>query len=98
MDKDGKPESDVNVIALPANVLSEEALAAAIVVGRTSADGMWLSPILEPGKYDLYASAPGFGRSPESVKAAEFMRASATEVGISPSGSANVHLTLTVGR
>lgn len=66
-DKDSNPVSDCFVVLMPADALSEPALAAQMIIGQTDQSGVYSSNALAPGKYFALVSARSFNKSPEDM-------------------------------
>jgi hypothetical protein len=96
-DKDGHPVSDQNVVLMPATTPSDAQLAAMLVSGQTDQNGVFTSPVIEPGKYLVLATPMDINRTPEMITRLSGMRNRATEVELGPAGKAEVTLTVEAG-
>lgn len=91
-DKDGNPVSDCFVILMPANALSEAALADEMIVGQTDQSGAYSSNALAPGKYYALVSPRSINKSPEDVSKLLQARSHAQEIEIGAGATVSVTL------
>jgi hypothetical protein len=94
VDKDGNPQSDLNVICLPAAIASEAMLQMALVTGQTDQQGQYQSHPLRPGKYLLYATTDRINATPEFIDNLWRSRNRFQDVDVAPNGAAQVTITL----
>jgi hypothetical protein len=94
-DKDGNAVPDCRVLIMPVHADSEAALAAGIVSGQCNQSGAWRSRMIAPGKYAVLALPVPHNNSPEAIGKLWLLRSKATEVEVSPHGSAQVKLSPT---
>lgn len=94
-DKDGNPVSDCFVILMPADALSEAALADEMIVGQPDQSGTYSPGALAPGKYYALVSLRPVNKSPEDVGKLLQARSHAQEIEIG--AGTNVSVTLTPG-
>jgi hypothetical protein len=92
-DNDSNPLPDVAVVLWPQSSRTDEALASAMVVGRTDQNGEWSSPLLAPGKYYAIGAKTPVDKSPESINKLIGLRSKASEVQIPSGGAARLTLT-----
>jgi hypothetical protein len=93
-DKDNKPIADAQVVAMPAGLASEGALAAVLIYGQTDQNGAWSSALLPPGKYYVIATQLPVDKSPESIGKLWRSRTNSEEVEIGPGRTVQVTLAL----
>lgn len=79
-DKEGNPVGDCFVILMPANAVSEAALAEALITGQTDQSEAYSSNALAPGKYFALVSSSAIDKSPEDVSRLLQNRSHAQEV------------------
>jgi len=91
-DKDGNPVADMRVLAIPADLPSEGAVAARLVQGQTNQLGQYTSQTLPPGKYYVVAAEESVDPTPESIGRLWRSRNRYQEVDLPPAGSAQVRL------
>lgn len=91
-DKDGNPGADLRVLAIPADLPSEGAMAARLVQGLTNQAGQYTSQTLPPGKYYVVATEETIDPTPESIGRLWRSRNRYQEVDLPPAGSAQVKL------
>ncbi len=91
-DAEGKPVADVNVVLMPAGVVSEAALAGSLAFGQTGPDGLWTSALTAPGKYRVLATREPVDLSFESVANLWRSYAGAKELEVSPGSAVAVRL------
>jgi hypothetical protein len=91
-DKDGNPVADCYVILMPADAVSEAALAAEIIVGQTDQSGAYSSNALAPGKYFALVSSRAIDKSPEDVSSLLQDRSHAQEIIIGAGATVSVTL------
>ena len=91
-DKDGNPQSDIQVLVLPHDITSEAMLQAAMVRGVTDQTGAYHSHTLAPGPYYILATNDAIDSTPESIRRLWRARNHFQEVDLSPKGSSQVAL------
>jgi hypothetical protein len=91
-DKDGNPGADLRVLLFPAEVRSEDMLAARLVQGLTNQAGRYLSQMLPPGKYFVMATEESVDATPESIGRLWSARNQFQAVDLTPGATAQVKL------
>jgi hypothetical protein len=91
-DKDGNPVAECFVILMPADALSEAALADEIITGQTDQSGAYSSNALAPGKYCALVSSRSINKSPEDVSKLLQARSHAQEIEIGAGATVSVTL------
>jgi hypothetical protein len=92
-DRDGNPDPDCMVFAVPANTASAADFWKSLVVARTTPDASWYSGSLAPGKYLVIATTP-IRVDPTPTVVGRLMRARShmTEVTVTPHGKVQLVL------
>lgn len=90
--KDGNPVPDTNIVIVPVENVSEGALAANLVTGKTDQNGQYTSQTLAPGRYYVAATDELFDASAASIARLWASHHSFTEVDLAPNGQASVTL------
>ena len=94
-DKDGNPVSDCFVILMPADALTEAALADEMIVGQPDQSGTYSSRALAPGKYYALVSLRPVNKSPEDM--IKLLQARSHAEAIEIGAGATVSVTLAPG-
>jgi hypothetical protein len=92
IDRDGNPVADAFVYIVPSEILPEGAVTKIWVTGNTAQNGVFESPTVAPGKYDVLAIQRQISTVPEDVRALLAARTGATQVTVETGKAAKVEV------
>jgi hypothetical protein len=92
-DREGNPQPDATVIAMPVSAISDGALAASLASGHADQEGNYTTRALAPGKYFVFATMSQFDVvNAETISRIRSVRSLAREASVEP--HATVEITL----